>query len=182
MTTYQSQTIYALLIIATGMFLSSMAYYSMNEIQYIVAIGFFLSAIFAFITAFKSKNTEIRMSYHVLHALGMVAYSLAIVFGVNDVQDFFDYTVFFLMYYGFAEVIFSFQVWMMSQRRINFLLILYRLIVGIFIIIGTIYILANNDVAEHNAMLISGAVFIFSGFGVLILTSAVKRADKMRAL
>jgi len=182
MTKYQALTIYAILVIATGIVLSSLAYYPIRAIQYIVALGIFSSAAFAFLTTYKSKNSQIPMNYHALHALGMVIYGLAILFWANDINTFFEITVFFLLYYGMTEIIFCFQLLMTKQWNINWHVMVFRFFVGFFIDIGAMYILAIHNVDENKALLASGAVFIFSGFSLLVFRTVLKRADKMTTL
>ena len=182
MTKYQALTIYALLIIATGSVLSSLAYYPTRAIQYIVAIGILSSAVFTFATAFKMKNSQIPMNYHALHAIGMIIYGLAILFWANDIEVFFNITIFFLLYYGMAEIIFCFQLFELKQQNINSQIILYRFLIGLSVTIGAIYILASHNKYENSALLVAGVVFAFSGLYLLKLKTVLTNADKMNSL
>ena len=60
-----------------------------------VAVGMFVSAVFAFIMAKKSKDFQIPLKYHGIHAIGMVVYGLAILFYATDIQRFIDILPFF---------------------------------------------------------------------------------------
>src|SRR4051812_45928375 len=102
---YKSLIIYAVLIILTGVVLTTLAYYPTRTIQYVVAAGMILSSVFAFLTAYECKSYQVPLKYHALHAGGFIVYGLVILFVATDLPKFFNITSFFLLYYGFTEII-----------------------------------------------------------------------------
>ena len=178
MTRYQALTIYAALIIATGFVLILLAYYPVRAIQYIVAACMLLSAGFAFLTAYKSENMQIQLNYHYLHGIGMLTYGLAILFWAYTIENFFGITIFFLLYYAMAEMIFCFQLLMMRQKYIDDKIIIYRLLIGFFIALGAVFVLATAYSDQNKALLAVGAVFVFSGVYLILFKTVLKRADQ----
>ncbi|MEO6189803.1 MAG: hypothetical protein ABIO44_04940 [Saprospiraceae bacterium] len=178
MTRYQALTVYATLIIVTGLILMLLSIYPTRLIQYVVAFGMLSSAFFAFYTAYKSHDMQIPLHYHALHAIGMVVYGFAILFFANDIQRFFNITIFFLTFYGMAEMIFCFQLLMLRQKFISARIIGFRLLIGFFITTGAIFILATSFSDKKIALLASGAVFVFSGVFLIVFKSVLKKADK----
>ena len=177
MTWYKSMSIYAFLIIATGLVLMSLAYFPSRAIQYLVAAGSLFSAVFAFLTAYHSKNMPIQTNYHWLHGFGMAVYGLAILFWADDIQKFTAITAFFLLYYGMSEMIFCFQLLMRNQKYISARVIGFRLLIGFFIAMGAVFTLATAYFDRNQSLLAAGAVFVFSGVYLLVFKSVVKRAD-----
>ena len=70
MNKYQSLTIYAILIMATGIVLMSLAYYPTRAIQYLVAFGMLLSACFAFFTEYQRANHYLSATYRLFYCDG----------------------------------------------------------------------------------------------------------------
>ena len=177
MNKYQSLTIYAILIMATGIVLMSLAYYPTRAIQYLVAFGMLLSACFAFFTAFKSEKLRVSLNYHVLHGFGMLVYGFFILFYGDTMEKFLSFTTFFLLYYGMAEIIFCFQLLTMKQRNISAQIIIYRLLIGFFIAMGAVYVVATKYSDSNKALLAAGAVFLFSGVYSIVFKTVLKRGD-----
>ena len=100
MTRFQALSIYAFCIILTGVILLILAYNPSRAIQYMVAVGMFVSAVFAFIMAKKSKDFQIPLKYHGIHAIGMLVYGLAILFYTTNIQLFIETTTFYGGSYG----------------------------------------------------------------------------------
>ena len=176
---YQTLTIYALLIILTGIILIILSYNPLRVIQYAVAVAMFASAIFSFLTAFKSKNLQINLKYHELHGAGMIIYGLAILFYATTLQIFLNITAFFLLYYGMSEIIFCFQLLIMKQRNISAQVVAFRLIIGFFIAMGAVLSLATATINQNVALLSAGAVFVFSGVYLIVFKTVLKKADKI---
>ena len=174
MTWYKSMTLYAFLIIATGVVLMALAYFPGRAIQYLVAAGILFSAVFAFLTAYHSQNMTIQTNYHWLHGFGMAIYGLTILFWANDIQKFSAITAFFLLYYGMAEMIFCFQLLMRNQKYISAQVIGFRLLIGFFIAIGAVFTLATAYFDRNQSLLAAGAVFVFSGVYLLVFKSVIQ--------
>jgi len=175
MNRYQALAIYALLIIATGMVLISLSYLPSRVIQYAVAIGMLASSIFAFLTAYKSKNLQIPLKYHALHAIGMAVYGFAILFYATDIDKFLRSTTFFLLYYGTAETVFSMEILRMRLKNINLNIVISRLAIGFAILIGAVLVIATATLNKNQALLFSGCVFIFSGVNLMLFKTVLKR-------
>ncbi len=179
MNKYQSLTIYSILIILTGVILISLAYYPIRELQYTVASTIIASAVFAFLTAYKSKDLEIPLHYHALHGVGMLIYGLVILFFATDVKKFFDVTIYFLLYYGMSEIIFCFQLFMLKQKYISWRLIVARLIIAFVISMGAIVILLVSNSNQNVALMAAGGIFVFSGIFLIIFKTVLKKVNDL---
>ena len=175
MTKYQSLTIYGILMVATGIILIALSYNPSQTMQYSVALTMLFSSAFAFWATYQSRNIPSSMKYHGLHAIGMLVYGIAILFFATDIQKFFGITIFFLLYYGIAEIVFGFQLLMMKQTFISPQGIGIRLFMGFFISLGAIIVLATSYVDQNQAILVSGLVFILSGINLILFKSILKK-------
>ena len=190
MTRFQSLTIYAILIIITGIILVLRGQWLVNSysnfslyvnhypITYSVAFLMLISSAFALYTADKSRNFKPAFKYHGLHAIGMLVYALAVLFFVKDLQVFLNVTTFFLLYYGISEIVFCFQLLVLRQNNINSQTVFFRIVVGFLIALGAILVLAMFYTDPNKALLISGVVFIFSGINLMAFKTVQQRPEK----
>jgi len=175
MNRYQALAIYAILIIATGVILISLAYFPSRVIQYAIAVTMVASAVFAFLTAYKSKGLQIPLKYHGLHAIGMTIYGFAVLFYASDIERFFRLTTFFLLYYGISECIFAMRIFSMRLQNINTNIVVSRLVIGFVIALGAVIVIATATINQNQALLFSGIVFIFSGINLILFKKVLKR-------
>ena len=175
MNRYLSFTLYATIIILTGIIIMFLAYYPSNAVQYVVGIGMILSSLFAFNAAWQGTNLPIPLKYHGLHAGGLLLYGLAILFFATDIHRFFSITTFFLLYYGFIEMIFCFQLLMMKKMSTQ--LILVRLFFGFGIALGAVLILSTSYIDNNLALLGAGVIFIISGINLIFFKTILKKLD-----
>lgn len=174
MNRYQAVIIYGVLIVINGLILMALSYNPSKIIQYSVGIAMILAAIFAIISSRKSKDFQIPMKYHAIHAGGMMAYGLAIFFLAIDIELFFNITTFFLLYYGIIEIIFCLQLFIL-KTRIPLYVNVIRMIIGLAIAIGAVFVLAATEVDLSIALIASGLTFTFSGIILIIFNNALMR-------
>ena len=174
MTRYQAVIIYGVLIVINGIILMALAYSPTRAIQYSIGLCMILAAVFAIISSSKSKDFQIPMKYHAIHAGGMMAYGLAIFFLAIDIELFFNITTFFLLYYGIVEIIFCLQLFIL-KTKIPLYVNVSRMIVGLAIALGAVFILAAADVNLSIALIASGITFLFSGIIIIIFNNALMR-------
>ncbi|MDZ4756842.1 MAG: DUF308 domain-containing protein [Bacteroidota bacterium] len=179
MNRYASLAIYGILIIITGIVVLTVAYNPTYSIQYIVGIGMLLSATFAFVTAYQSRHIRVPLNYHALHAVGMVVYGFAILFFANNIESFFNITTFFLLYYGITEVIFCLQI-LMLKDNVSLQTDIIRLILGVFVALGAVFIISTTYFDYSKALTVSGIVFIISGINLILFKTVVKKLDKSK--
>lgn len=177
MNRYISLTIYASLIMITGIVLICIAYTSSSIIQITIGISSLISAVFAFITAYNSRFMPVQRNYHALHGIGFLVYGIAVLFYSTTRQLFLDITAFFLIYYAFAEFIFCFQR-LMNEENTNLQKDIIRFVIGIVMIIGVIAILITSSIDIHSAFMICGLVFIISGINLILFKTVLREYDK----
>lgn len=174
MTWFQSQVMFGLLIVITGAIIAFLSYNPSRIIQYVVAAGLFLSAVFAFITAAKNKNAEIRLKYHALQGAGMFAYALAILIYASTFETFITITMAFLLYFGITEIIFGFQL-MDYKRMISTPVIVLKMITGFLMAVGTVVILAVAFLDKNMSLLVEGILIALSGINFILFANATRK-------
>jgi len=174
MTPFQSQVMYGFLIAITGAIIALLSYDPSRTIQYVVAAGIFLSAVFAFITAAKNKNSEIRLKYHALQGAGMFAYALAILIYASTFEKFITITMAFLLYFGITEIIFGFQL-MDYKRKIGMPVIALRMITGLLMAVGAVAILAIAFLDKNKSLLLAGILIALSGINFILFANATRK-------
>jgi len=161
-------------MMATGIGLMALIYNPLLAIQNIVGSGMIFTALFAAITAVKCKNLQIPLKYHSIHALSMLVFGLAVLIFASDFKLFFTMTSSFLMFYGIAEVIFSFQIVMLEQKNVHQTIVIVRFIIGCFIALGAVLILVTSFFNQNNAITVAGIIFIFSGLNLILFRTVLK--------
>ena len=174
MTRFQSQVVYGLLILITGAIIAFLSNNPSRTIQYVVAAGIFLSAVFAFITAAKNKNSEIRLKYNALQAAGMFAYALAILIYASTFEKFITITMAFLLYFGITEIILGFQL-MDYKRKISMPVIVLRMITGFLMAVEAVVILAIAFLDKNMSLLVAGILIALSGINFILFANATRR-------
>ena len=173
MTRFQSQVIYGVLIALTGIIIAFLSYNPSRTIQYVVAVGIFLSAVFAFITAAKNKNSEIRLKYHELQGAGMFAYALAILIYASTFESFITITMAFLLYFGITEIVFGFQL-MEFKSKIRMPVIVLRMITGLLMAVGAVLIFAIAFLNKNVSLLVAGILIVLSGINFILFANATR--------
>ena len=176
MTRFQSQVVYGLLIVITGAIIAYLSNNPSRTIQFVVAGGIFLSAVFAFITAAKNKNTDNRFKYQGLQGAGMLAYALAILIYASTFEKFTTITVAFLLYFGITEIIFGFQL-MDSKRKIGMPVIVLRMITGLLMAVGAVVILAIAFLDKNMSLLAAGILIALSGINFILFANVTRSSQ-----
>ncbi len=179
MTRFQSLSVYTFLIILIGALLVSLSFNPSKVIQYIVGFGMLLISVFAGITALKCKNLNVPYVYHLLHSIGFIIYGIVILFYATSSENFLDATSFFLLYYGITEIIFSFQLTMLKRDDINFKTIIYRMLIGLLIGVGSFIIIVISKINHRDALLASGIVFVLCGINLVLFKTILKNLKEL---
>ena len=177
MNRYHALTLYSISIITTGIILILLAYNPSIAIQYTVAIGMIVSAGFAAITAYKCKGYQIPFKYHLIHAIGMFIYGFVVLFFATNIQNFFQITTLFLLYYGFTEIIFCLEILMMRDSKV-LQLVSIRLFIGLVILVGAAIVLSTSYLDQNIALVGAGIVFVFSGINLMLFKTVLVKLVK----
>jgi hypothetical protein len=179
MTRFQSQVTYGVLIFITGAIIAYLSYSPSGTIQYILSVGIFLSAIFAFITAAKNNDSVIRLKYHELQGAGMFAFALAILIYASTFEKFITVTMVFLLYFGLTEIIFGFQL-MQYKRKISTTIIALRMITGLLMAVGAVAILARSFLDKNSSLLLAGILIALGGLNFILFANAIRKLPTPR--
>jgi hypothetical protein len=179
MTRFQSQVTYGLLILITGAIIAFLSYSPSRTIQYVLSVGIFLSAIFAFITAAKNNDSLIRLKYHELQGAGMFGYALAILFYASTFEKFITVTMAFLLYFGLTEIIFGFQL-LQYRRKISTSIIALRMITGLLMSVGAVAIMAMSFLDKNNSLLLAGILIALGGLNFMLFANIIRKLPTPR--
>ena len=174
MNRFQSQVLYGVLIGVTGVFLLLLSYNPSRIIQYGVAAGVFLGSFFAFVSASKSKASEVLLKYNWLIGLGMFTYALAILIYASTFDRFITITMAFLLYFGVVEIILGFAL-LAYKKSIRLQLIVVKMIIGLLMTIGAVSIIGLAYFDKNISLLVAGALILFSGINFILLANAVRK-------
>ena len=170
----QSQFMYGVFIIIAGAIIGFLSYVPSPAIQYGGATGIFISAVFAFITAAKNKNTLIQFKYHGLQGAGMVAYATGILVYGSSIESFITITMAFLVYFGFTEIIFGFQL-LKTRAKIRMSVIVLRMVTGILMAVGAVIIFAIAALDKNMSLLMAGILIALCGINFILFANAIRR-------
>lgn len=172
----QSQNFYGLIIALTGVFISFLSASHSRTLQYILAIGMIVAALFAFLAAQKCDESEIPLRFNLLHAIGAALYALAIIVVANSFERFITFTYIYLLYFGVIELIFG--IFLFHYRnKVSVDSIFIRMVIGIFISIGAASVLLNDLPEEGVSLITAGALLVLSGVNFMFLARQVSRYE-----
>lgn len=184
MSRYLTLYIYALLMMSSGgaiILLIQSPFELMLQTFFMLIM---LSAFFTGITAYKYRADQIPLNYHGLHAIGLLIYSLSLLIFASDASIFFNISIFYLLYYGLAELIFGLQM-LLQKDQMLFRIIAIRIDLGFLIAITAVglYISIDKYINLTNANKIVGLLFIACGVNLFFFkTVLIKLYQKENVL
>jgi len=174
MNRFKSQVLYGILLSVTGIFLLLLSYGPSRIVQYGLASGMLLSSFFAFLTANKSKGSEIPYKFNWLLGLGLIVYSLIILIYGSTLDRFITLTMAFLLYFGIVEIIFGFGL-MAYKKRISLQVIVFRMIIGLLMAVGAVLMLGMAVVDKNTSLVVAGTLILLCGINFILLANAVRK-------
>jgi hypothetical protein len=175
MTKYTALFMYAILLMISGFVLIALVESSFNLLSETFFITIILSAAFASVTAFKCKPNQVPMNYHAIHSIGLALYGLSFLLLAEELETFYLYSIFYLLYYGIAELIFGIQM-LLQKDKMLFRVIAVRLGIGFVISLTAvgIYISLNKYIDIINAIKIIGVLFMLAGVNLIFFKTVLK--------
>ena len=166
---------YAILLMISGFVLIGLVETTYKLLSETFFFTIILSAAFASVTAFKCKQDQVPLNYHALHAIGLLLYGLSFLILAQDFDKFYLYTIFYLLYYGLAELIFGIQM-LLQKDKMLFRVIVIRLAIGFTIAITAVglYISLHKYIEMKNAIKVIGGLFILSGVNLILFKTVLK--------
>lgn len=161
--------IYGFIIILVGAFLFISKNSSFEIIKITLGISLIIVAIFAFITAFSRQKQQVQFAYHELHALGMLAYGISIMFLCNSLEKLIAFTSFLFIFYAFSEIIFCNWLFNLGQK-IVYKILAIRALLGLSVGFGTIAAMHYTDYTLQ----VFGALFIMVGVNIILYVPVMK--------
>jgi hypothetical protein len=174
MNRFQTQIVYGMLIIMTGGILAFLSFSVSRNLQYVLAGGMGVSALFAFIGAGKSRKMDMPYTYNALQGAGMLAFAAIVLFYTLELQWFIMLTMGFLFYFGVMELFIGFEL-LLYKIRVNYILILAMLLTGLFLTIGAVVVLSTSASEDSQSLLMAGILFIISGCTFILLSSMTRK-------
>lgn len=165
--------VYGAIIILSGTFLYFSNGRDFNALKLSIGIASMIGALFAYISAGAIGKKEIQFTYHEMHALIMLVYSIAILVFCDTPEALISITSFLLVFYSFSEIIFC--NWLFNQKnKVIYKIIAIRALLGLAIGIGTV--IAMN--ASMKTLEIFGVLFILVGVNVLLYAPVMNIKSK----
>ncbi|MBC7552353.1 MAG: hypothetical protein H7257_00080 [Taibaiella sp.] len=182
MNRYKLLTAHAVFIIITGVVLMFQAYtIPTRAVQYVVAAGTILSGVFALLTAYKSVVYKDTLKYHVLHAIVLFGYGVAVLFFANDVASFLVITEYFLFFYGVTELVFCAFLMAVKSKPV-YKIVATRMVIGFSIIAGAVMVLAASSINRSLALLLAGLSLALSGIVTIVFKSIIRKVHENKTL
>ena len=154
--------LYGSMIIIAGIFLLFSQYYTFQIIRYTLGSALTAGAVFAFLTAFLRQRKHTEFAYHEMHAMTMMFYGFSVLLFANTLETLTYFSTFLFFFYTFSEI--TFCTWLLNLKgRVNFKILLIRLVLGLVAGAGTVVIVYYPR---------SGAINL-EGFGVLFITIGI---------
>lgn len=174
MTKYVTLYIYALLMIISGIALIGLIESPFRLMLETFCTILILGAVFSGITSYKCNRNQVPMNYHALHGVGLLVYSIALLMFAQEQIQFFNITIFYLLYYGIAELIFGLQM-LLQKDKMLFNIIAVRLIIGFVIAVTAVglYISLDHYINLMNANKLTGLLFILSGVNLFFFKTVL---------
>ncbi len=175
MSKYNALYIYAILLIISGFVLIGLVESSYKLLSETFFFTIILGALFASVTAFKCKSDQVPLNYHAIHSIGLALYGLSFFMLAKDLQTLYLFSVFYLLYYGIAEIIFGIQM-LLQKDKMLFRIIAVRLGIGFVISLTSvgIYISLNKYIDIINSIKIIGVLFMLAGVNLFFFKSVLK--------
>ena len=174
MTKYNALYLYAFLLIISGGVIVILVESPFELLQETLFITILLSALFAGITAFKCAPNQVPLNYHAIHALGLLLYALSFMMLAKDLSNLFQISIFYLLYYGLAELIFGLQM-LMQKDKMLMRIIAIRISIGFIIAISAVglFISLNKYINPIAAFKVIGVLFMLSGLNLFFFKNVL---------
>ncbi len=143
--------VYGLLIVAAGLLIVFLRNSPIAQLKPWLVAALLGSALFALATVGLSRTNHVRFIYHEIHALAMIAFSIALMFFIGSTATFVLVTAFFLLFYFISELIFC--SWLFNLGlKIRMYILLQRLMVGAVVGMTAVVMIAYPGLSETQKM------------------------------
>jgi len=167
----QSLLLYGILIIVAGLLMVVLRTHTI--LTYSVAFCMITSALFALITAYKSRAHHVRIIYHETHALAMITYSVILLFLCTTLESFIQYTTFYFLFYFFSEVIFC--NWLFNLKtKVSLEVLVKRIFIAFIIGVGTVVVISSNGINQELKLMGLGVLMCIIGINTLYYKPIIK--------
>ena len=167
--------LYGAIIIAEGVFLILSEDSAFQAIKFPLGMGLIIGSIFAFLTAFTRKRSQVQFAYHEIHALTMLVYGLSVLF-CNTLEVLTKLTAFLLVFYGFSELIFC--SWLFNlEKKIYYKILLVRVAIALLASIGAVISLSYSYLNIEWTISGFGALFILIGINVILYVPIIQENE-----
>jgi uncharacterized membrane protein HdeD (DUF308 family) len=161
--------LYGISIIICGLFILVSKNGDFDFIMNSLGITLLAGALLAFVSAFARQRKQVQFAYHEMHAIAMMVYGICILLFCSNFEKLIYFTNFLFIFYAFSEIIFCSWLFNLDQK-IDFKILIIRVILGFSVGIGTIVALNYSDFT----LTIFGAIFIAIGINILLYAPVMK--------
>ena len=167
-----------LLIALAGICMYNSESVGVHIAKVLVPILFLSGGILTYLFSTANKQHKLANQYHGIQGVGVILFALLIGFGANDLGDFLKYVTYFMLFFGFIEILFGFMA-LNSSQKLNIGILIYRFISGFFTLIGGVLILVTSITNEISGLSIAGVLVALSGLAIIIFSYKVKNISRI---
>lgn len=142
-------------------------------VRIIFPVLIILSGITTFLFSSANKQNKKAYNYHLIQGIGLIIFGIISYLFFEKTETFELITVFFLIMFGFFEIIFAFNV-LNSGEEINRNILYSRLIVGGLSLIGGFVMLMTSFSNSLTALYVAGILIAFGGLSLIIFSQKIK--------
>lgn len=140
----------------------------------LVPLLFAMGGITAYLFSKANPQHKIAWLYHLLQGIGMLLFAFVIATLPQNLADFLRYVTYFMMLFGFIEILFGFMV-LNSGEKLNTSILISRFVAGFFNLIGAVLILATSVTDEASGLLIAGLLILMGGIAFVMFSFRLRK-------
>ena len=139
----------------------------------LVPILFIVGGIFAFLFSRDVSSHIIGRPFYMLQGCGMVLFGLLVATIPDSLESFLSYVSYFVMCFGFLEIVFGFMSFN-TGLKIQWNILIFRFITGFLAIIGAAMLLFTSMTDPQQGLILAGILMIIAGIGFIVFAQKLK--------
>ena len=140
----------------------------------LVPLMFASGGAMAYLFSEANKHHKIARQYHLLQGVGMIIFAILIAIAPENLSDFLRYVTYFMLLFGFIEILFGFMA-LNTGGKLKMGILISRFIAGFFNLIGAVLILVTSATDEIRGLMIAGALILIGGIAFIVFSFRIRK-------
>lgn len=168
----QNLTFSGIALLLAGVAMLAFESIGVSTTKILIPILFITSGVFSIMFSNANPQTKGPSQYHMIHGIGLVLFG--IIFGVvpKSLGDFLTYATYFILFFGFLEIIISFAL-LNSGSKLEWRTVIERFFGGFLGTIGAVLILVTSATDEISGLVITGVATVLIGIGIIVFSKKI---------